>query len=45
MTSNINNAKTFTIDDYFRNGLFAGDIVRPKLMNRNFSILPYAPIR
>ena len=36
MTSNINNAKTFTIDDYFRKRMFAGDIVKTEnLMNRN----------
>ena len=36
MTSNINNAKTFTVDDYFRKRMFSGDIVKTEnLMNRN----------
>lgn len=36
MTSNINNAKTFTVDDYFRKRMFSGDIVKTEnLMNLN----------
>lgn len=35
MTSSINNAKTFTMDDYFRRRLFEGDIIKTEnLMNR-----------
>ncbi|MDH6304987.1 gliding motility associated protein GldN [Parabacteroides sp. PF5-5] len=35
MTSNINNAKTFTIDDYFRRRMFEGEIIKTEnLMNR-----------
>jgi gliding motility associated protien GldN len=35
MTSNINNAKTFTIDDYFRRRMFDGEIIKTEnLMNR-----------
>lgn len=35
MTSNINNAKTFTIDDYFRRRMFSGEIIKTEnLMNR-----------
>ena len=36
MTSNLNNAKTFTIDDYFRRRMFEGDIIKTEnLMNLN----------
>lgn len=35
MTSNVNNAKTFTIDDYFRRRMFDGEIIKTEnLMNR-----------
>ena len=35
MTSNINNAMTFTIDDYFRRRMFEGDIIKTQnLLNR-----------
>ncbi|OAV65462.1 gliding motility associated protein GldN [Bacteroidales bacterium Barb6] len=35
MTSNVNNAKTFTIDDYFRRRMFQGDIIKTEnLMNK-----------
>ena len=35
MTSNINNAKTFTIDDYFRRRMFDGEIIKTEnLMNK-----------
>lgn len=35
MTSNINNAMTFTIDDYFRRRMFEGDIIKTQnLMNQ-----------
>ncbi|MDR2474109.1 MAG: gliding motility protein GldN, partial [Tannerella sp.] len=34
MTSNLNNAKTFTVDDFFRRRMFEGDIVKTEnLMN------------
>lgn len=36
MTSNTNNAKTFTIDDYFRRRMYDGEIVKTEnLMNRS----------
>jgi gliding motility associated protien GldN len=35
MTSNVNNAKTFTIDDYFRRRMFEGEIIKTEnLMNK-----------
>ena len=35
MTSNLNNAMTFTIDDYFRRRMFDGDIIKTQnLMNQ-----------
>lgn len=35
MTSNVNNAMTFTIDDYFRRRMFQGDIIKTQnLMNQ-----------
>ena len=35
MTSNINNAMTFTLDDYFRRRMFQGDIFKTQnLMNQ-----------
>ena len=34
MTSNMNNAMTFTMDDYFRRRMFEGDIIKTQnLMN------------
>lgn len=42
MTSNTNNAKTFTIDDYFRRRMYDGEIVKTEnLMNR--SLVEYCP--
>lgn len=42
MTSNVNNAKTFTIDDYFRRRMYDGEIVKTEnLMNR--SLVEYCP--
>lgn len=42
MTSNTNNAKTFTVDDYFRRRMYDGDIVKTEnLMNR--SLVEYCP--
>jgi len=38
MTSNINNAKKFTLDDYFRRRMFDGEIIKTEnLMNRTMS--------
>ncbi|MDH6312357.1 gliding motility associated protein GldN [Parabacteroides sp. PFB2-10] len=38
MTSNLNNAKTFTMDDYFRRRMFKGDIIKTEnLMNRTLA--------
>jgi gliding motility associated protien GldN len=35
MTSNLNNAKLYTIDDYFRRRMFSGDIIKTEnLMNK-----------
>jgi gliding motility associated protien GldN len=35
MTSNVNNAKTFTIDDYFRRRMFDGEIIKTEnLLNK-----------
>ena len=35
MTSNLNNAKTFTMDDYFRRRMFSGEIIKTEnLMNK-----------
>lgn len=35
MTSNVNNAMTFTVDDYFRRRMFKGDIIKTQnLMNQ-----------
>ncbi|GHT30568.1 hypothetical protein AGMMS49574_10580 [Bacteroidia bacterium] len=35
MTSNVNNAKTFTVDDYFRRRMFDGEIIKTEnLMNK-----------
>ncbi|NDV56389.1 gliding motility protein GldN [Parabacteroides sp. 52] len=40
MTSSINNAKTFTIDDYFRRRMFEGDIIKTEnLMNKTMQEL------
>ncbi|MEG1544894.1 MAG: gliding motility protein GldN [Tannerellaceae bacterium] len=42
MTSNVNNAKTFTMDDYFRRRMFDGEIVKTEnLMNR--TLQAYCP--
>lgn len=42
MTSNTNNAKTFTVDDYFRRRMYEGEIVKTEnLMNR--SLVEYCP--
>ncbi len=42
MTSNTNNAKTFTVDDYFRRRMYDGEIVKTEnLMNR--SLVEYCP--
>lgn len=42
MTSNLNNAMTFTIDDYFRRRMFEGDIFKTQnLMNR--PLMAYCP--
>lgn len=42
MTSNTNNAKTFSIDDYFRRRMYDGEIVKTEnLMNR--SLVEYCP--
>lgn len=42
MTSNVNNAKTFTIDDYFSRRLFDGDIVKTENL-LNLSLMEYCP--
>ncbi|MDR3268667.1 MAG: gliding motility protein GldN [Tannerella sp.] len=42
MTSNQNNAKTFTIDDYFRRRMFEGDIVRTENL-MNLPLQAYCP--
>jgi gliding motility associated protien GldN len=42
MTSNINNAKTFTVDDYFRRRMFDGEIVKTENL-MNLALLQYCP--
>ncbi len=42
MTSNINNSKTFTVDDYFRRRMFDGDIVKTENL-MNLSLMQYCP--
>jgi gliding motility associated protien GldN len=42
MTSNTNNAKTFTIDDYFRRRMFDGDIIKTENL-MNLSLAEYYP--
>ncbi|MDR2916819.1 MAG: gliding motility protein GldN [Tannerella sp.] len=42
MTSNINNAKTFTVDDYFRRRMFDGDIVKTENL-MNLALIQYCP--
>ena len=40
MTSNMNNAKTFTVDDYFRRRMFDGEIVKTENL-MNLALLQY----
>ncbi|MDR0574643.1 MAG: gliding motility protein GldN [Tannerella sp.] len=42
MTSNVNNVKTFTMDDYFRRRMFAGDIVKTENL-MNIALVQYCP--
>jgi gliding motility associated protien GldN len=42
MTSNLNNAKTFTVDDYFRRRMFDGEIVKTENL-MNLSLMEYCP--
>jgi gliding motility associated protien GldN len=42
MTSNLNNAKTFTIDDYFRRRMFEGEIVKTENL-MNLALREYCP--
>lgn len=42
MTSNVNNAKTFTIDDYFRRRMFDGEIVKTENL-MNLALREYCP--
>jgi gliding motility associated protien GldN len=42
MTSNLNNAKTFTVDDYFRRRMFEGEIIKTENL-LNLPILAYCP--
>ena len=42
MTSNMNNAKTFTVDDYFRRRMFDGEIVKTENL-MNLALLQYCP--
>lgn len=42
MTSNINNAKTFTIDDYFRRRMFDGEIIKTENL-MNIALQAYCP--
>jgi gliding motility associated protien GldN len=42
MTSNTNNAKTFTIDDYFRRRMFDGEIIKTENLI-NLSLAQYCP--
>lgn len=42
MTSNINNAMTFTLDDYFRRRMFEGDIIKTQNL-MNLPLQAYCP--
>jgi gliding motility associated protien GldN len=42
MTSNLNNAKTFTVDDYFHRRMFDGEIVKTENL-MNLALLQYCP--
>lgn len=42
MTSNINNAKTFTVDDFFRLRMFDGEIVKTENL-LNLALIQYCP--
>lgn len=42
MTSNLNNAKTFTIDDYFRKRMFDGQIIKTENL-MNVALQAYCP--
>jgi gliding motility associated protien GldN len=42
MTSNLNNAKTFTIDDYFRRRMFEGEIIKTENL-LNIPLQAYCP--
>jgi gliding motility associated protien GldN len=42
MTSNLNNTKTFTVDDYFRSRMFDGEIVKTENL-MNLALLQYCP--
>ncbi|MDR0395398.1 MAG: gliding motility protein GldN, partial [Tannerella sp.] len=42
MTSNLNNAKTFTIDDFFRRRMFEGEIVKTENL-MNLALREYCP--
>jgi gliding motility associated protien GldN len=42
MTSNMNNARTFTVDDYFRRRMFDGEIVKTENL-MNLALLQYCP--
>jgi len=42
MTSNLNNAKTFTVDDYFRRRMFEGDIIKTENL-LNLPLMAYMP--
>ncbi|MDR2139840.1 MAG: gliding motility protein GldN [Tannerella sp.] len=42
MTSNVNNAKTFTVDDYFRRRMFEGEIIKTENL-LNLPLQAYCP--
>lgn len=42
MTSNVNNAKTFTVDDYFRRRMFDGEIIKTENL-LNLPLQAYCP--
>jgi gliding motility associated protien GldN len=42
MTSSVNNARTFTVDDYFRRRMFEGEIVKTENL-MNLALLQYCP--
>ncbi|MDR1523740.1 MAG: gliding motility protein GldN [Tannerella sp.] len=42
MTSNINNAKTFTVDDYFSRRMFEGEIIKTENL-MNLALMQYCP--